>query len=345
MQSKSLEDFFARIANILAKRVLDRARRGLYRTYVGCQEAPPFVRGRHDVRRAVARPWEVRLHCRFDDHTSDVDDNQILAWALYRASRNAVCTGEARRNVRHAFRTLRGAISVVPVRVSDCAGRRYDRLNDDYAPLHALCRFILDGSGPSHGLGGHSMLPFVISMPDLFERFVHAWLEKHLPKGFTLLAQHGIWRSDSCGAEFRPDLVLLDSRSRKPWAVLDTKYKGHAGPVAADIQQVVAYATALGCRRAYLVYPKALSRPLNDRVGDVVVQSATFNLAGDLDAAGASLLAELGLCDSDSLAVSGDIFDTALSRAAHSTRCPVSHGDGEVDDELLAGSGQVAEEG
>ncbi len=296
MGCQSLEEFFARIANILAKRVSDRARRGLYRKYVACAETLPYVRGSLDMRRIATRPWEVRLHCRFDEHIADVQDNQILAWALYRASRNAACTGEARANVRQAFKVLRGVVGVAPVRVNDCLGRSYDRLNADYAPMHALCRFILESSGPTHDLGGHAMLPFVIDMPNLFERFVGEWLRAHLPRGLKVRTQNTIWRSETCGATFVPDLLLLNSQSGEPVAVLDTKYKApNQGPAASDIEQVVAYSTALRCRDAYLIYPRELNRPLEDRVGDVMVRSATFSLAGDLDVAGAGLLDQLRL--------------------------------------------------
>jgi len=61
-------------------------------------------------------------------------------------------------------------------------GRRYIRQNADYATLHALCRFFLEQAGPTHELGRHRMLPFVVEMAALFERFVVAWLRVHLPR-------------------------------------------------------------------------------------------------------------------------------------------------------------------
>jgi hypothetical protein len=50
--------------------------------------------------------------------------------------------------------------------------------------------------------------------------------------------------------------------------------------------QVVAYAKAKGCQEAVLVYPSALSNPLNAEVGDIRIRSLVFSLDGDLDEAG-----------------------------------------------------------
>ena len=85
--------------------------------------APSRRGGKRHVVAISGAVREVRLSCRLDDHTADVEENQILAWSLYRASRNAACTDEARDNVRHAYRTLRGTISVVPVRSPPTSSR------------------------------------------------------------------------------------------------------------------------------------------------------------------------------------------------------------------------------
>ena len=54
-----------------------------------------------------------------------------------------------------------------PVGADRCVGRTYNRLNADYEPMHALCRFFLENSGPAHARGDRSMLPFLVNMPRL----------------------------------------------------------------------------------------------------------------------------------------------------------------------------------
>ena len=51
-----------------------------------------------------------------------------------------------------ARRTLTGLITLERKKAAECVGRLYNRLSDDYEPLHGLCRFILEQSGP--GIAG-----------------------------------------------------------------------------------------------------------------------------------------------------------------------------------------------
>ena len=76
------------------------------------------------------------------------------------------------------------------------------------------------------------------------------------------------------------DVVVRDRADGRALAVIDTKYKDHDRPAPADIQQVVFYATALGCADAWLLYP----RPVVVRsiaVGPVRVHTLGFDL-GDM---------------------------------------------------------------
>lgn len=57
--------------------------------------------------------------------------------------------------------------------------------------------------------------------------------------------------------------------------------------------QVVAYAEALDCRRAYLIYPTANIAPFVTSVGSIKVRSLCLDLQGHLEHAGSHLLAEL----------------------------------------------------
>jgi 5-methylcytosine-specific restriction enzyme subunit McrC len=318
----SLDDYYERLAHVLARRVRDRLRRGLYRRYVGEQDRLPYLRGRLDLTSSVRRPWSSRLDCHFEEHRSDVDDNRILAWTLDRALRCAPCgRAEVRASLRQALRQLRHHTTLAPCTVADCRGRTYDRLNDDYRPLHALCAFLLSHTGPSHESGDRESLPFLVDMASLFESFVSRWLSQHLPDQLMLRAQPHLAVGD--GLAWRPDLVLHRRSDGRPLAVLDCKYKRPVSPASDDVAQVVAYATHLGTDRAFLVYPIDLPRPLDVHVGSVQVRSAGFLLDDDLDAAGHRLLSQLGVAaskerhdvDEELVAVLGNRADELLAEA------------------------------
>ena len=290
---ESLEDFYERLANLLAERILVRARRGLYREYVPRIERLPFVRGRIDAQTVAHRPWEVAVKCGFEDHTSDVEENQILLWTLLKIARAGMCTDRSRPRVRRALHVMQGAATPVPVSGQACLGRRYSRLNDDYQLIHGLCRFFLDHIGPPHGIGGHDMLPFLVDSARLFELFVACWLREQLPPGLCLEEQHRYDIHESGSSFWNMDLVLRDSATGAVRCGLDTKYKKPPQPSPQDVAQVVAYAEALDCSQAALVYPSRASAGYEVQVGRIGVTSIVFDLSGNLDRAGCAFLEKL----------------------------------------------------
>ena len=286
---QTLEDYYERLVNVLAKRVLDRGRKGFYRDYLSQAEQLPYVRGRLDVARSAVQPWSVQPHCHYQEHTADIEENQLLAWTLWDITRRGICTERVLPTVRQAYRSLQGLASLQPFSPTACTGRRYNRLNEDYHPLHALCRFFLEQTGPSHRQGDRQVLPFLVNMESLFELFVAEWLKAHLPPRWAIKAQERYQIGDSNGPRFDIDLVLYDTELGRVHSILDTKYKAPDTPSAADISQVVAYAKAKDCDEAVLIYPTLLSSPLDAFVGEkqkIHVRSLVFALDGDLEAAG-----------------------------------------------------------
>lgn len=289
----SIEEFYEQLARILAGWVLDRTKKGLYREYVAETERLPYVRGRMNVRSAIRRPWDPRIECRFEEHTPDIEENRILAWTLDRVIRSGICTERVLPTIRRAYRALQGTVGLVPYGADACVGRQYNRLNADYQPMHALARFFLEQTGPTHEVGDRSMIPFLVDMASLFEMFVAEWMTVHLPAEFELQVQKPMDLDEAGTVRFVIDLVIADAITGEARYVLDTKYKAPDGPAADDIQQVVAYAEARHCEEAILVYPTPLPNPLDTRVGDIRVRTLAFPLDGNLEEAGQALLNEI----------------------------------------------------
>ena len=288
----ALEDAYGRLAEILAKRVLDRIRRGVYRAYEPRSARTAFVRGRIDTAQAIRAPWRVGLPCMYEEHTPDVEDNRLVAWTLEQILRSGICSPQA-LPVRRAHRILEAMSGDQRFSARNCVGRIYSRLNDDYLTLHALCRFFLEHTGPSHELGDRRMLPFVVDMDTLFEQFVVAWLREHLPPHLTLRSQEGISVSGEGSVRFRIDLSIQERATKRVLAVLDTKYKLGNKVASDDVAQVVTYAELKGTKTALLVYPRAVGDPFRGWVGQISVGTITFPLGSDLEAAGTGFLQEV----------------------------------------------------
>lgn len=288
---QSLEEFYNHLAHVLAQRILNRGRKGFYRAYLPKTGNLAYVRGRLDMRQTIQKPWEVKLKCHYEEHTADIEENQILAWTLFLILRSGLCKERVLPKLRQAYHALQGLVTLKPFKSEDCIGRTYHRLNEDYQELHALCRFFLDNTGPSHQIGDRTMLPFLIDMAKLYELFVAEWLKENLPSHLFLKLQEHINISDRIS--FKTDIVIYENSTGKPSYILDTKYKNPSSPAADDVAQVIAYAVFKECQDVVLVYPTSLKYPLNEQVGNIRVRSLTFFLNGNLEQAGQAFLKDL----------------------------------------------------
>lgn len=288
---ESLEGFYNNLAHILAQKVLERCRKGLYRTYLPKTEKLSYMRGKLNMQQIVQKPWEVKLKCQYEEHTADVTENQILAWTLHIIGHSGLCSEKVSAIVRKAYHALQGLVTLQTYTAEDCIQRQYNRLNQDYQILHALCRFFLENTTPSHEKGNNTTLPFLVNMDHLYEMFVAEWLKFHLPSNLTLKSQERI--NIVKNIYFKTDLILYDTATITPKYIIDTKYKAPKSPSSEDIAQVVTYAVSKNCQEVTLVYPTALAHSLNAFVGNIRVRSLTFALNDNLDIAGQTFLNEL----------------------------------------------------
>jgi 5-methylcytosine-specific restriction enzyme subunit McrC len=294
----TLDDFYERLVALLSTMVLERVRRGIYREYVRHEDRLPYVRGSIDMRRAATRPWDPFPHCRYQQHTPDIDENRILSWTLHTIARSGRIGYQSLPVVRKAFHAMESFALAQPFAGSDCVDRRYNRLNDDYERLHALCRFFLDSAGPQLESGGRSMVPFVINAAKLYEEFVAAWLTRNARDEYAVGVQVPVNYDGTPDMNSSIDLTLKTRGSDQVLCVLDTKYKVSADPEYSDMYQVTSYALTQGCHDAFLVYPEALrpamdirARPENDPFSDraVRIRSLTFPVRDETSAADAEL--------------------------------------------------------
>ncbi len=292
-KTETLEGFWDLLAGELADRVLDRLRKGITKEYVSKQELVGVIRGRIDTRHLATESASPQLKCDFAEQTADLPHNQLLAYTLRQISLTGLCSSQVLMRVNRAWRQM--PVEPVPFTSHETLGFEYTRLTEDYRPMHALCRLFLDGLEPTHhhSPDGAQMLPFLLNMPQLYEKFVAHWLSKNLPDGYTLREQERVRLDASQARHVEIDLVIYD-RDQEPVMVLDTKYKA-GEPSNDDIYQVTFYAREIGCQSAGLVYPIQPTVPLHGQNKDVAYRSLTFSLDNEPQAAGEAFLNQLDL--------------------------------------------------
>jgi 5-methylcytosine-specific restriction enzyme subunit McrC len=293
MNCESVEDFYNHLADIFAEKIIERCRKGLYRSYIPKTEKLAYVRGRLNVQQVIKKPWDIKLQCEYQEHTADIIDNQILFWTLFHIGHSGFCSEKVSQIVRKAYHAMEGMVSLQPCTSKDCIERIYHRLNEDYYILHQFCRFFLDNTIPSHEKGQNTSLPFLVNMARLYEIFVAQWLKANLLPNFTLKIQERINLGENI--YFQTDLILYETTNFSPKYILDTKYKNHQNPSSDDVAQVLAYAASKNSPEAVLVYPTELNNPFNQYIGEIKirVRSLTFSLNDNLEDAGNEFLKQL----------------------------------------------------
>lgn len=289
----SIEDWFDRLVQHLIHRIQVRVRRGLHRAYIHRRERMTRVRGRLVVRAMLARPQDPALICDHHEHTADIKDNRILAWTMHCAARCPACAPQTRQRAQALVRALTRTVQLEPCSATDCRGRTYDRLNQDYAPLHALCRLILDRISPTWEAGDTTSLPFTLDMAALFEEAVARWLDRHLDAHrYRVVAQDRFTLGQATHIGMVADIVIYDRLTNLPVVILDTKYKTVQQPSQEDINQVVTYGTVLRAPQVVLVYPQLPAVSTDTIIGTpgIRVRSLNFPLNLHPDEAGHQLL-------------------------------------------------------
>lgn len=286
---EAIDDLIETVVSLLARQVHQRIRKGLHQHYIERAENLMAVRGRIDPRLSANNLLRARpdLYCEYDEITPDHEDNQILFWTLFVAARLRLRRPEVQGQVRSAYRALAGTVTLERTSAAECIRRLYTRLNEDYRPMHALCRLILQHAGPSVLRGDYRFVPFEINMPLLFEQFVAAWMESRLPSGLQLKAHHRTYLDKDQHLVFDIDLVVYEKSSGRALLVLDTKYKRDDFPSNPDVQQVVAYAVRVGAKSTALVYPQQPKTPYKTNIGDISVWTVGFDISQSLDEGGA----------------------------------------------------------
>lgn len=219
------------------------------------------------------------LPCRYLEFSSDVLENQVIAYTVHLAIQLASVLPSASKasllkRLGACSRLLRG-VAIRRVTLREIAGIRYTRINARFEPIHLLCQAILRGQSVSLRPGDR--LPFVsfaVAMPQLFEAYVAAILSSAFGSDFIghkslLTFPLGV------GHKFIVLDGLVDRHGER--VVIECKYKA-IGPATVseaddveedgyylltdringrDIYQVVAYAShqAVEGTAAVLVHP------------------------------------------------------------------------------------------
>jgi 5-methylcytosine-specific restriction enzyme subunit McrC len=263
------------LAAEFAERLEAVVRAGLAPGYGEVSGVSPFLRGKlrtaDQMRDAAAAAFPGHFHIDepvFDLHT---------AWnRIPKATATALLRHELPPAIRHRVETAILPLAVLPeepATETDFAVAFAEPRALNYRPLLELCRTILNGLTCADPLGTRNGA-FLVDLGRVFERYLTVVLRRAIESraGWSVEVQP---RFAVGPVELQPDLLLRQEGTSR--IVLDAKWKT-ATIDAADLHQILAYATITGAPRVALVYPGLHDECANFTTPDANIRITVYRL-------------------------------------------------------------------
>lgn len=284
-----MQAVFECAVDILADRAADRIRRGLYRRYVTKVEDLFFDHEPEAARRGFSSLFgqDTYLRCSYRSELPGLEDNLILMWTLYAASRMQLRSPGLRQKVEHGWRTLAGTLAMTEANAMTGLRRVYDRLAVDERPLHGLCRLVLEHAGPQQGSA-----EFRLSMPALYAAYAVKWARVASRRVGSVAVDYDIQVRPGFRLAVDPVLVMGALSTGGSRGILWPVYEV-SSLTDATLCRIARRAAACEARFAVVVSDRSPSQLPQARNG-LVLRSLMLDPGGDLSAARDALLGQVG---------------------------------------------------
>jgi 5-methylcytosine-specific restriction enzyme subunit McrC len=256
VQLDPADDLLSAVAESFARLASRAVEQGVLQGYRTVREHLPVIRGRilagEQMNRLYGLPVPVAVE--YDDFTSDIPENQLLATATLRLLSVPRVGDQARRSLLRLRRTF-ADISVIS-RGAVLPGWQLTRLNARYEVALRLAEIILAAESFDHRVGELTATGYMFDMWRIFEDFVTTAVSESLAGlGWRCETQAALHLDERRQVDMRPDLLCRRGLSK---AVVDAKYKAERpdGFPNADLYQMLAYCTVLDVSEGHLVYAK-----------------------------------------------------------------------------------------
>ena len=216
------------LAAILVRGIGIQIKRGLKKDYVPKNEALSFLRGKIDITGSIKQQTFLRkqMVCAYDDFSTDAYMNRILKTTVHILLKADVA--KERKKALHKLMVYFAEVESLDVKSINWH-LRYDRNNQTYRMLMAVCYLVVKGLLQTQSDGNIELMDFFDEsrMHSLYERFIREYYRREFPQ-ISVNAAQIPWQLDDDIRDMLPamqtDIIL--SYGEKI-LIIDAKYYSH----------------------------------------------------------------------------------------------------------------------
>lgn len=220
------------LSAILCRGVSVQIKRGLNRQYISREEPLTSPKGKLEINESIKTSVirKKQLICSYEEFSVDEYMNRIIKSTLELLLR-ADISKPRKKEIRKVLVFLRDVLVLDVHNIN--WNLRYDRNNQTYRMLIAVCEMVIKGLLQSNADGTMHVMDYLDeqTMPKLYEKFILGYFQReYKDKGIKAYSPQIKWQLDDGMGKYLPTMqsdIVISCESTKKTLIIDAKYYSH----------------------------------------------------------------------------------------------------------------------
>lgn len=218
------------LSAILCRGVSVQIKRGLIRQYISREEALAFPRGKLEIGESIKTQVirKKQLVCNYDEFSVDAYPNRIIKTTMDLLLRGSI--SKARKKEIRKLMIFFDGISILDIHSINW-DIQYDRNNQTYRMLIAVCRFVIKGLLQTTADGSTKIMDYADdqTMAKLYEKFILGYYQREHPE-LKAYSPQIAWQVTDGYRTLLPTMqsdIVITNKAAKKTLIIDAKYYTH----------------------------------------------------------------------------------------------------------------------
>lgn len=218
------------LSAILCRGVSVQIKRGLIRQYISREEALASPRGKLEIGESIKTQVirKKQLVCNYDEFSVDAYPNRIIKTTMDLLLRGSI--SKARKKEIRKLMIFFDGISILDIHSINW-DIQYDRNNQTYRMLIAVCRFVIKGLLQTTADGSTKIMDYADdqTMAKLYEKFILGYYQREQPE-LKAYSPQIAWQVTDGYRTLLPTMqsdIVITNKASKKTLIIDAKYYTH----------------------------------------------------------------------------------------------------------------------